>query len=157
MRIDVHISDMKVSKKPGVVLVTHSLGSCLGLAVYDPRAKVAGLIHCLLPRPTSQSKAESNPAMFITTGVPAMVKAMYAQGASRERLILKAAGCGRMLNMLNQFNTGERNQEALFKLLEYNHLSLAAQDLGGSDPKTVHVHVDTGLVVVRSRGKEYPL
>lgn len=157
MRIDVHISDMKVSKKPGVVLVTHSLGSCLGLAAYDPQARVAGLIHCLLPRPTSKEKAERNPFMFVTTGIPAMIRCMYAQGAARERLVLKAAGCGRMLNVLNQFNTGERNQEALIQLLEFNEMSLEAGDLGGTHPRTVHMHVDTGLVLIRSRGKEYPL
>lgn len=154
MRINVHISDMKVSRKSGVVLATHSLGSCLGLAAYDPQSRVAGLIHCLLPKPTSKSKAESNPFMFVTTGVPAMVRSMYAQGAAREFLVLKAAGCGRMLNMPNQFNTGERNQEALLQLLEFNGIALTASSLGGSAPKTIHVHVDTGLVIIRSRGKE---
>lgn len=157
MRIDVHISDMKVSRKPGVILATHSLGSCLGLTIYDPVARVAGLIHCLLPKPMNKEKAELNPFMFVTTGVPAMIRSMYAQGAARERLVFKAAGCGRMLNVLNQFNTGERNQEALLQLLEFNDMSLAAGDLGGSNPKTVHMHVDTGLVLIRSRGKEYPL
>lgn len=157
MRIDVHISDMKVSKKTEVVLVTHSLGSCLGLAAYDPQARVAGLIHCLLPRPTSKAKAESNPAMFVTSGVPIMIRAMFALGAVRERLILKAAGCGQMLNMLNQFNAGKRNQEALYQLLKYNELKLAAKDLGGTDPKTIHLYVGTGQIIVRSRGKEYPL
>lgn len=157
MRIDVHISDMKVSRKPGVILVTHSLGSCLGLACYDPQARVAGLIHCLLPRPMNKAKAELNPHMFVTTGVPAMIRSMYAQGAARERLVLKAAGCGRMLNVLNQFNTGERNQEALEQLLEFNEMTLLAGDLGGSNPKTMHVHVETGLVLIRSRGKEYQL
>lgn len=157
MRIHVHISDMKVSSKPGVILVTHSLGSCLGLAAYDPRAQVAGLIHCLLPRPMTKEKGEANPFMYVTTGIPAMIRGMYARGAVRERLILKAAGCGRMLNVLNQFNTGDRNQEALLQLLEFNAMSLAASELGGAKPRTVHVHVDTGLVLLRSRGKEYPL
>jgi chemotaxis protein CheD len=157
MRIDVHISDMKVSRKPGVILRTHSLGSCLGLTCYDPVARVAGLIHCLLPRPMNKDKAEVNPFMYVTSGVPAMIRSMYAQGAVRERLILKAAGCGRMLNVLNQFNTGERNQEALLQLLEFNGMSLATSELGGTNPKTVHLHVDTGRVVIRSRGKEYPL
>lgn len=157
MRINVHISDMKVSKKRGVILATHSLGSCLGLAAYDPQARVGGLIHCLLPRPMSQSKADLNPFMYVTSGVPTMIRSMYAQGAARERLIFKAAGCGRMLNVLNQFNTGERNQEALLQLLEFNEMALAAGDLGGASPRTVRLHVDTGQVIIRSRGKEYPL
>ena len=38
----VGISEMRVSKQPGEVLVTYSLGSCLGVVVYDPATQVGG-------------------------------------------------------------------------------------------------------------------
>ncbi|HDQ41516.1 MAG TPA: chemotaxis protein CheD [Desulfonatronum sp.] len=155
MRIDVRISDMKVSNQHGVILTTHSLGSCLGLTAYDPRTRVAGLIHCLLPQPTDKNKAEANPFMFVTTGIPAMIRSMFALGALRERLVLKAVGCGYTLNVPHPFNTGERNQKALLRLLEFNGMSLAASDLGGAIPRTVRLYVDSGEVVIRSRGKEH--
>ena len=43
MNITVGIADMKVSNDPSVTIVIHSFGSCIGLAVYDPVAKVGGM------------------------------------------------------------------------------------------------------------------
>ncbi|PTN37157.1 chemotaxis protein CheD [Desulfonatronum sp. SC1] len=157
MRINVGISEMRVTKQPGVILVTHSLGSCMGLAAYDPVFKVAGLIHCLLPKPSGSKKASENPAMCVSTGVPAMIREMYAMGAQRQNLILKAAGCSRMMNVLNQFNTGLRNQETLLALLEHNGLKLASGEMGGSVPRTMYLLADTGRVLIRSKREEREL
>ncbi|MFP5223011.1 MAG: chemotaxis protein CheD, partial [Acidobacteriota bacterium] len=73
-RIVVSISDMKVSRKADDILVTHSLGSCLGLSAWDPVARVGGLIHCLLPRATSSDV--KNPYMYVNVGVPLMIRSM---------------------------------------------------------------------------------
>ena len=47
--ITVDISDMKIARNPEDVIVTYSLGSCVGLTLYDPIAGVGGMIHCMLP------------------------------------------------------------------------------------------------------------
>jgi hypothetical protein len=49
MQVVVGVADMKVSNRPEEVLVTHALGSCIGVAIYDPEAKVGGLLHFMLP------------------------------------------------------------------------------------------------------------
>ena len=48
MKVIVGISDMKVSSANDDVLITYSLGSCLGVIIYDPVAHVAGLLHSML-------------------------------------------------------------------------------------------------------------
>lgn len=156
MDIVVSISDMKVSKRDRAVLITHALGSCLGLAAYDPRARVGGLIHCLLPVARSGREAQ-NPYMFVNTGVPALMRAMYALGAKREDLVLKAAGCGRMMRLANKFDTGANNLAALHKLLTINDLKLAAEDVGGSIPRTMRLRVETGQVLITSCGRSWEL
>ena len=45
----VGIGDCKVSKQPDDVLITHALGSCIAVMIHDPVAKVAGLLHYMLP------------------------------------------------------------------------------------------------------------
>jgi len=47
--IIVGVADMKVSDDRGSILITHSLGSCIGVAIYDPVVKVGGLLHYMLP------------------------------------------------------------------------------------------------------------
>ncbi len=157
-QILVTISDMKISHRKDHVLVTHSLGSCLGLTAHDPLAGVGGLIHCLLPRyRPERMRADHNPFMFVNTGVPEMIRALLNKGAERGRLVLKAAGCARMLNVMNQFDTGAKNFAALQQLLQKNNVALAAQETGGTIPRTMYLHIETGKVTISSCGKQWEL
>ena len=45
--IKVGMADLKVGKSPDV-LTTLGLGSCVGVAIYDPVTKISGLLHCML-------------------------------------------------------------------------------------------------------------
>ncbi len=157
MEIVVNISDMKVTNRARDVLVTHALGSCLGLAAYDPVAGVAGLIHCLLPLARDGKAPGKNPFMYVNTGVPQMIRAMYGRGATRENLVLKAGGCGRMMHISNQFDTGASNFAALKKLLQVNEMRLSAEDVGGTIPRTMRLFADTGRIVISSCGRSWEL
>lgn len=153
----VTISDMKSSRRSEDVIVTYSLGSCLGVTAYDPKACIGGLVHCLLPSAfNSRHRAEDKPFMFVNTGVTKMVRVLVELGAHRDRLIFKAAG-GANMRGDTLFNTGVRNWEALCKLMERNEVSLSGKDVGGTIPRTMFLHMDTGRVVVRSLGKEKEL
>jgi len=157
MEIVVSISDMKVTSRARDVLVTHALGSCLGLAAYDPHAGVAGLIHCLLPLSRETAGPVNNPFMYVNTGVAQMIRIMFGRGATRQNLILKAAGCGRMMHVTNQFDTGANNFAALKKLLKINEMHLATEDVGGTIPRTMRLFADTGRVLISSCGRSWEL
>lgn len=155
--IVVNISDMKFSKRPEDVLVTYSLGSCLGITAYDPKACIGGMIHCLLPSAKgAREKARLKPFMFVNTGVSMMVRTLMDAGAVRNRLVFKVAGGANMRND-TLFSTGARNFAALEKLMDHNKVTLTAQDVGGTIPRTLFLFMDTGRVVIRSFGKEKDL
>lgn len=151
----VSISAMEVSRSPADVLVTYSLGSCIGVTAYDPQTRVGGLIHCLLPHGgVSPEKAAANPHMFVNTGVVDMIKTLLKIGASRERLIIKAAGGAKMMRVNNMFDVGARNAAAVQKLLQYNKMRISGSDFGGSIPRTMYLYMDTGRVVIKSMRTE---
>ena len=50
--IKVGIGDYKVANAPQS-LITVALGSCVGIALYDPISKVGGLSHIMLPDSTA--------------------------------------------------------------------------------------------------------
>lgn len=153
----VNISDMKVSRKPGDVLATYSLGSCVGVAAWDPVSLVGGLIHCLLPLSTaSPERAQQNPSMFVNTGVGNLLRTLFRMGASRETIVLKAAG-GADMRGDTLFNTGLRNTAVLEELLARNGFSLANSEFGGTIPRSLFLYMDTGRVVVRTFGKEHDI
>ncbi|NWH03947.1 hypothetical protein [Desulfobacter latus] len=46
------------------------LGTCLGLALYDPKRKAGGLIHILLPSPLENTDFQSStPEKYASTGI----------------------------------------------------------------------------------------
>jgi chemotaxis protein CheD len=60
--IKVGMADLAVCKAPQK-LMTAGLGSCVGVCIYDPRTKVGGLAHIMLPN-SDQVKVVHNKAHF---------------------------------------------------------------------------------------------
>ncbi|MDB5294045.1 MAG: Chemotaxis protein CheD [Phycisphaerales bacterium] len=151
MQTIVDISDAKVSADPADTLVTYSLGSCIGVAVYDPAARVAGLLHCQLPTGTMDpAKAAGRPAMYADTGLAHLMKLMAARGASPRRLQVRLAGGAQMFDDGGVFSIGKRNHAAVRKALWQHGLMVAAEAVGGSSPRTMYVGVADGQVSLRT-------
>lgn len=150
-QIVVGISDLAVSSDPRDSLVTHALGSCVGVAVHDPTLRVGGLLHFMLPSSEPmRERARTQPAMFGDTGVRALLAAMAAHGCQRHNVVIHLAGGGCLHN--DPMRIGERNQEAARKALSMFQLRVSWADLGGSKPRTMWLDVGTGQVRVRSPG-----
>ncbi len=157
MKLVVVVGDMKYGAK-GDTLVTHALGSCLGLVVYDPQILVAGLLHAMLPlSKINPEKAKANPHMFVDTGVPLLFRTLYEQGCQKSRMIVKAVGCGNPLGKNEMFKIGERNFTVLKKLLWKNNVLLASQDVGGTASRTVHFDISRCETIVSSNGAKKEL
>jgi chemotaxis protein CheD len=158
MNVIVGISEMSVSADPAEVLATFALGSCVGLTLFDPVARVGGLIHCMLPLSRiDAAKAERNPLMFVDTGVPALLQALFDRGAQRRNLVAKVAGASAIMDSAGVFNIGERNHTVLRKVLWKNEIMVAAEDVGGSVPRTLYLHIDSGKTVLRAGGTQREL
>ena len=154
MKMVVGVGDMAVSRDSGDVLVTYSLGSCIGVTLYDPEANVGGLIHCLLPlSKISPEKAKETPAMYVDTGFVELLKQVLQSGADKNRLIVKVAGCGAPIDRNGRFKIGDRNLAVLRKLLWKNKLLISGEDVGGTKPRTMKLFLDSGETTIAS-GKE---
>jgi chemotaxis protein CheD len=154
----VGISEMKISQNQTDILVTYSLGSCVGMSVYDPVAKVGGLIHCMLPlSKIDPVKAKNNPFMFTDTGVPLMLETLFNAGAQKNRLIVKVAGASTLLDEKRLFRIGERNHTVLRKILWKNGILIAAEDVGGTASRTMYLYMASGMTTIKSGGREVEL
>lgn len=150
----VSVSGMKVSNHPEDILITYSLGSCLGLTLYDPAVRVGGMIHCMLPlSKIDKIKAQATPAMFVDTGIPALLQAMYDLGARKSRLLVNVAGCASLLDDKKLFRIGERNRTVLRKVLWKNDIMIASEDCGGTVSRTLILYIANGRTTVKSLGK----
>ena len=157
MRYLVEVGDLKLGRD-GDELVTYALGSCLGLVVHDPVAKVGGLLHAMLPLSSiNPEKAKSNPFMFVDTGVPELFLRLYEMGGQKGRMLVKVAGCANPMGKDQMFKIGERNYVVLKKLLWKNGVLLKAEDIGGSLSRTLHFNVASGQIVISSNGEKRAL
>ena len=157
MRYLVEVGDLKLGRD-GDELVTYALGSCLGLVVHDPVARVGGLLHAMLPLSSiNPEKAKSNPFMFVDTGVPELFLRLYEMGGQKGRMLVKAAGCANPMGKDQMFKIGERNYVVLKKLLWKNGVLLKAEDIGGSLSRTLHFNVASGEIIISSNGEKRAL
>jgi len=150
---------MKMSTTPGDVIVTHALGSCLGIAVHDPVAGVGGLLHAMMPEGRmNQEKAAANPFMFVDTGVPAFFRELCGAGGVKARLVTKVAGGANVHNVGNdRFQIGKRNYVILKKLLWKNSVLIGAEDVGGTVARTMYLEIGTGRTWLSTAGVEKEL
>ena len=154
----VGISEMFVSSNLQDRIVTYSLGSCVGVSVFDPVAKVGGIVHCMLPlSKVDPQKAKDKPYMFTDSGVSALLQAVFDLGASRQNLIVKVAGAASLLDQKGFFKIGERNYTVLRKVLWKNNILIESEDVKGNSSRTLTLYMDTGMTTVKSAGVEVEL
>lgn len=158
MKHTIGIAEIKVTDQPGDILITYSLGSCMGLTLYDPVAGVGGMIHCMLPLSKIDAvKAEAKPGMFVDTGVVHLLKEVFDLGAKKATLEAKVAGCAQLLDEKKLFNIGERNYVLVRKVLWKNDILIAGEDVKGTVSRTLTLYMDSGRTTVKIKGKEKEL
>ena len=154
----VGIGELLVSSNQDDVLVTFSLGSCVGLTLFDPVVRVGGLIHCMLPLAAHDpERARRDPGIFVDSGLTRLLDELFVLGARRADLVVKLAGGGSHAPGSDAFRIGERNCIVARKVLWKNDLLLAAAETGGSEARTLTLYLADGRTTVRSRGEEHPL
>lgn len=151
---------MKLSSSAEDVIVTHALGSCLGITAYDSIAHVGGMMHVMMPLSNiNPEKAQQNPYMFVDTGVPEFFKRIFAAGGVRNRLTVKVAGGAEIqrVGTEDRFAVGKRNYLVLKKILWKNDILIASEDVGGSVARTMYLHLDSGKVSLATAGQSAEL
>lgn len=144
----VGIGEVGIDMAP-TTLAAFGLGSCVGLAAWDPVTRVGGLAHFMLPSGVGGGTAD--PAKYVDTGLPWFLGALAAAGAEMRLLQFKAAGGAAMfLGISASLQVGQRNISALGMALATAGLMLAAQDLGGAVGRTVRLDLTTGGLSVRT-------
>lgn len=152
--IKVGMADLKMCKAPDS-LTTLGLGSCVGVAIRDPNTKIGGLAHIMLPD-SRTIQNNSNIPKFADTGTKELVRQLIAAGANKSRLVAKIAGGAQMFAFQSSndlTSVGERNVQAVKKVLAELNIPLLSQDTGLNYGRTVEFYPETGDYLIKSVGK----
>lgn len=158
MTIIVNVSDAKVSRDPDAVIATYSLGSCIGVSLYDPVVKVAGMLHYQLPSGSMDAdRARQNPTMFGDTGMAYLLDEMAKMGAVKKRMRVGLAGAAQMLNDTKVFDIGRRNHTQIRKILWQHGMFIAGEQVGGKIPRTMFLRVSDGQMTIKAQDQTITL
>ncbi|RPI75833.1 MAG: chemotaxis protein [Planctomycetaceae bacterium] len=129
------------------------LGSCLGVALYDRRVRVAGLAHIVLPK--SKGVPEL-PGKYADTALPELLRRMQALSAGETlKLSAKLAGGANMFNSASSPATiGEMNITAVERILGELRIPVVGRHLGGEQGRRMMLDASTGLVTIEIAGSQ---
>ncbi|WP_138430810.1 chemotaxis protein CheD [Fodinibius saliphilus] len=154
MKKVVGVSDLKVSSNANEVIITYALGSCLGIALYDPVASVGGILHAMLPLSKADpDKAKSKPAMYVDTGLKLILDRLYDLGAQKQNLKISVAGGASMKKKGDKdfFKIGKRNFTVFRKLLWKNGFMIERKDVGGGKARTMALNLADGSITINKK------
>jgi len=144
---DPQLGHWTVKILPGEYYVTRSdeaistvLGSCVSACVRDPVTNVGGMNHFMLPEDASGPSERLDSAVGLATrygsyAMESLVNDLLKLGATRERLEIKLFGGGRILAGMT--DVGGRNVSFIRNYIQLEGFSIAAEDMGGTQPRKV--------------------
>ena len=109
------------------------LGTCVGVALYDPVAGVGGLIHLLLPEPMG-IEGTFQPEKYASTGFPLFLQALTDAGASVENMKACIAG-GALVGPIDdsdlELDIGGRTAERVMQFIAAEGIRVDNLETGG--------------------------
>jgi chemotaxis protein CheD len=139
---NVRMGELAVSSREGDELIAIGLGSCIGLALIDPQAGVAGLAHVVLPHAQG---SDGPPSKFGDQVVTEMISHLERAGAVRRRLIAIMIGGARMFSLGASLDIGARNVASVRDALKAARIRIHAEETGGSRGRTARVVLGHGV------------
>lgn len=133
------------------MLVIHGLGSCIGLALYDPISRAGGLCHIVLPN-SENAPLNGEPAKFADQAIPFALAQMERLGVPRSALRAKIVGGASLFSftVAPTLNVGVRNTEEVCRILAKARIHLAGKEVGGTKGRTMFFHLEDGRVEIAS-------
>jgi putative nucleotidyltransferase with HDIG domain len=115
------------------MVVSAALGTCVGVALFDKKNRVGGVIHLLLPEPVS-SGSVLYPEKYASTAMPAFIESILKQGAAGEHLQAIIAGgalVGPLMPQDLSLDIGGRTVEIVQAALKEAGITVVKSETGG--------------------------
>lgn len=153
--ITVGIADMKFTRCEGR-LITYALGSCVGVCLYDPVAKVGAMVHVMLPKKL-ENGSDANVYKFADSGIRATIRKIEIFGAVKRRMVAKIAGGAKMFDIPGGGtlgSIGQRNIESVRRTLREEGIPIVSEEVGANYARTLIFDCSNGQGNIRSFGRK---
>jgi chemotaxis protein CheD len=128
------------------------LGSCVSACIRNPRLKIGGMNHFMLPRPSGSGSdtwesLEGRATRYGTASMEQLINRILNAGGTRADLEVKIFGGGKVLSSLS--DVGIHNVTFVREFLKQEGLKVSSEDVGDICPRHVQYFPLTGRVRVR--------
>jgi chemotaxis protein CheD len=146
--------EYRVTLDQDEVLLADALLTGIGIAIFDPVARVGGLLHFEFPESRANpQQAQRQPALFADTGVPLLFDRAIKGGAQKERMIVRVAGGAECPQQPGTRQVAKGNYLAMRKILWKTGVLVEREAIGGTIQRSLIVQIGTGCVVIQQAGE----
>ena len=155
---DHHFHQDAVKVLPGEYFVTADdmmvmtvLGSCIAACIYDPRVRVGGMNHFMLPDGGNDAGGR-----YGSYAMELLINEMMKLGARRETMQAKVFGGGQVMHSFTTMNVGERNTAFVLDYLQTERIAVISKDVLDIHPRKVCYFPATGKAMVKRLAHSHP-
>ncbi len=132
--------DVYVTDKPE--LITTGLGSCIAACIWDPKLRIGGMNHFMLPFHGHHEAIKwhadefvSFPARYGNYAMEILINALVRMGSNRPDLRIKVFGGAKVMDSI--IAIGEKNIEFVMDYIAREQMDLVSFDLGSTCARKV--------------------
>lgn len=134
------------------------LGSCVSACIRNPRTRVGGMNHFMLPRPSglgndTWGSVAGRATRYGSASMEQLINRVLGAGGGRGDLEVKIFGGGRVLATLT--DVGNHNVAFVREFLKQEGLRVVSEDVGATCPRHVQYFPLSGRVRVRHLTSRY--
>ena len=133
------------------IMIVTVLGSCVSACLWDPKLRIGGMNHFMLPGDSAASSGVTSATLGLYA-MEVLINRMLKLGAERKRLVAKVFGGASVLEGMDALNVGTQNGAFALEFLAEEGIPVAAQDLYDVCPRKVYFFTATGKVMVKRLG-----
>jgi chemotaxis protein CheD len=148
--MNVYLAPGRLFVSDEAVQVSTILGSCVSVCLWDPRSRVGGINHFLLPDGSPPSPR------FGSSAMPLLVEGVIEKGAKRELLRARIVGGACVIHAMRKSaaHLGARNVELARERLAHERIPVVGEDVGGDHGRKLLFEVQTGAVLIQPLGPQ---
>lgn len=134
-----------------VVIHSQALGSSLGICMYDIPSHIGGYVHSILPK---REHEDCHDLKYVDAAILELYKELLKQGAEKEQLCAKLIGGAKLFQLPDHdYDVGKENIQSAYRILKQLQIPIAAEDVGDLYGRSIHFHVNDGIVMIETRNK----
>lgn len=155
---DHHFKHDAVKVLPGEYYVTTDdmvimtvLGSCIAACIWDPKVRVGGMNHFMLPDGGGDTSGR-----YGSYAMELLINEMMKLGARRESMQAKVFGGGQVMHTFTTMNVGERNTQFVLDYLQTERIAVVSKDVLDIYPRKVCYFPATGKAMCKRLAHSHP-